>query len=121
VTWNAPAHLGELLDDERGERPGIGVALIEEIATHRYDNTPAGVARHLVIQGDMGDVVGVEHAAVLHSRAGEPCELVIVSGGDHRLTEPAHRRQAVEASIAWFQRFVATGTVAAREGGIGSR
>lgn len=117
VTWNAPAHLGELLDDRRGDRPGIGAALIEEIATHRYDTTPAGVARHLIVQGDMDDVVSVEHAAVLHARAAEPCELVVIRGGDHRLTEPAHRRQAVDVTLAWFQRFVGLETAVEREGG----
>jgi len=105
VTWNSPAHLGELLDDERDERPGIGLAMIEEIATHRYDTVPAGLARHLIVQGDADDVVSVEHASVLHARAAEPCELVIIPGGDHRLTDMAHRRRAVEVSIAWLRRF----------------
>ena len=106
VTWNAPAHLGELLDDERDDRPGIGLAMIEEIASHRYDTAPAGIARHLIVQGDMDDVVSVEHASVLHARAAEPCELVIIAGGDHRLTDMKHRQQAVEASIAWLGRFL---------------
>jgi pimeloyl-ACP methyl ester carboxylesterase len=121
VTWNAPAHLDGLLDDERAERPGIGVALIEEIATHRYDRTPPGVARHLVVQGDMDDVVGVEHGAVLHARAAEPCELMVIAGGDHRLGDGAHRRQALEASVAWIQRFVAAEPVGSFEGGLGGR
>ena len=107
VTWNAPAHLDGLASHDGEDRPGIGIALLEEIATHRYDVAPSGIERHLIVQGDKDDVVDVEHAAVLHARAAEPCELVIVAGGDHRLTEPAHRRLAVDASVAWFQRFVA--------------
>ena len=64
--------------------------------------------RHLVIQGEADDVVDVEHGVVLHSRAADPCELIIIPGADHRLTDPGHRRQAVEASLAWFREFLPT-------------
>jgi uncharacterized protein len=106
VTWNAPANLFDLADDERHERPGIGVPFLTELATHRYATTPDGVPRHLVIQGEADDVVSVEHGAVLHARAAEPCDLMVIPGADHRLTEPGHRRQAVDASLAWFRRFL---------------
>lgn len=106
VTWNAPSNLFDLANDERHEQPGIGVPFFAELASHRYDTTPAGVARHLVIQGEADDVVEVEHGVVLHSRAAEPCELIVIPGADHRLTDPAHRREAVDASLAWFGRFL---------------
>ncbi len=48
----------------------------------------------------------VEHGAVLHSRAAEPCDLIVIPGADHRLTDPGHRRTAVDASLAWFRRFL---------------
>jgi pimeloyl-ACP methyl ester carboxylesterase len=115
VTWNAPAHLSHLGDDA-ADRPGVGIPLLEEIATHRYDATPAGVERHLIVHADRDEVVDLEHATVLHARAADPCDLVIVAGGDHRLTEPAHRRQAVDASVAWFQRFVAASTALPEQG-----
>jgi pimeloyl-ACP methyl ester carboxylesterase len=106
VTWNAPSHLSDLANDERDDRPGIGVPFLMELASHRYESTPAGVPRHLVIQGEADDVVEVEHGVVLHSRAADPCELLVIPGADHRLTDPEHRRQAVDASVTWFQRFL---------------
>jgi pimeloyl-ACP methyl ester carboxylesterase len=106
TTWNAPSNLFDLANDERDEHPGIGVPFFVELASHRYDSTPAGVPRHLVIQGEADDVVEVEHGVVLHSRAADPCELIIIPGADHRLTDPGHRRQAVDASLAWFRRFL---------------
>ena len=106
ITWNAPANLFDLANDERHDGRGIGVPFFEELATHRYDSTPAGVPRHLVIQGEADDVVEAEHGVVLHSRAAEPCDLIIIPGGDHRLTDPDHRRQAVDASLAWCRRFL---------------
>ena len=106
VTWNAPSNLFDLAHDERHDGRGIGVPLLMELSTHRYDSSPAGVPGHLVIQGEADDVVPLEHGVVLHSRAAEPCELIVVPGADHRLTDPDHRRQAVEASLAWFRKLL---------------
>ena len=106
ITWNAPADLFDLANDDRDERPGIGVPFLMELATHRYETTPSGVPRHLAIQGEADDVVPLEHGAVLHARAAEPCDLIVIPGADHRLTDPGHRRMAVDASLAWFRRFL---------------
>ena len=103
VTWNAPATLEDLA--EREDAQGIGQPFLLEFAQHRFAHAPEGVPRHLIIQGEADEVVPLEHATVLHATAGEPCDLVVIEGGDHRLTDMAHRRQAVAHSIEWFQRF----------------
>ncbi|MGH7276717.1 MAG: alpha/beta hydrolase [Candidatus Rokuibacteriota bacterium] len=105
VTWNAPASL-EDLGTEGEDRPGVGVPFLLELSSHKYAHAPAGVARHLAIQGEADEVVPVEHGAVLHARAAEPCDLVIIPGADHRLTDTSHRREAVARSLAWFLRFL---------------
>jgi pimeloyl-ACP methyl ester carboxylesterase len=107
ITWNAPSNLFDLANDERHDGQGIGMPFFMELASHRYESTPVGILRHLVIQGEADDVVPVEHGVVLHSRAAEPCDLIVIPGADHRLTDPGHRRQAVDASLAWFRRFLA--------------
>lgn len=104
VTWNAPADVDDLGDAEQ-ERPGIGVPFLLELSAHRYAHAPAGVRRHLTIHGEADDVVPVEHGVRLHAQAAEPCDLVILAGGDHRLTGAEQRREAVARSIEWFQRF----------------
>jgi alpha-beta hydrolase superfamily lysophospholipase len=104
VSWNAPANLLDLAPPERREDgTGIGAALLAEVAQGRYAETPAAVARHLVIQGEADDVVAPSHAAVLHARAREPRALILIPGADHRLTDPAHRERAVHESLAWFR------------------
>jgi alpha-beta hydrolase superfamily lysophospholipase len=103
VTWNAPADLDDLRD--RADSPGLGPALRGEVAAGRYAATPAGVARHLVIQGGADDVVPPVHAWRLHARAAEPRAIAVLPGADHRLSEPAHRKQAVALSIDWLRRF----------------
>ncbi len=103
VTWNAPAHLLDL--GNRADTEGLGVPFLLELATHRYDAAP-GVTRHLVIQGEADDVVPLEHGVILHARAQPPCDLIVVPGGDHRLTDPGHRQAAVAHSIDWFGRYL---------------
>ena len=105
VTWNAPASLTELANDELEEGRGLGVPFAIEYASGRYALAPPGVPKHLVIQGAADEVVSLEHGVALHEGAGEPCDLVIIEGGDHRLTDPAHRAQAVAASRDWFVKF----------------
>jgi dipeptidyl aminopeptidase/acylaminoacyl peptidase len=50
---------------------------------------------------------------VLHSRAAEPCDLILIGDADHRLTDAGHRRQAVDASLAWFRRYLPLSTESA--------
>jgi dipeptidyl aminopeptidase/acylaminoacyl peptidase len=102
VTWNAPASLTELANDDLEEGRGLGVAFALEYATGRFALAPIGLARHLVIHGDADDVVGLEHGVALHEQAAEPCELLVIAGADHRLTDPAHRARAIAASRDWL-------------------
>lgn len=106
VTWNAPASLTELANDDLEEGSGLGVPFAIEYSGGRYALAPAGIARHLVIHGDADEVVSLEHGVELHAQAVEPCELAIIAGGDHRLTDPGHRREAVARSLDWFRRFL---------------
>ena len=94
------------MDTPSADAKGFGIAFYEELATHRYDNAPTGVGSHLVIQAEADDVVPVEHGATLHARAKDPCDLVIIPGADHRLSDSGHRRAAVAASLEWFGRFL---------------
>ncbi len=106
VTWNAPASLTELANDDLEESKNLGIPFALEFMTGRYAQAPSGVARHLCVHADADDVVGLEHGAQLHEQAAQPCDLLVIAGGDHRLTDPAHRAQAVEASLEWFRRFL---------------
>jgi fermentation-respiration switch protein FrsA (DUF1100 family) len=106
VTWSAPASLTELANDDLEEGRGLGVPFALEYATGRYSLAPAGVPMHLVVHGEADEVVGLAHGVSLHERAAEPCELVLVPGGDHRLSDPTPRRHAVAASCQWLGRFL---------------
>jgi fermentation-respiration switch protein FrsA (DUF1100 family) len=107
VTWNAPASLTELANDDLRDNRGLGVPFAIEYMEGRYALAPKGVARHLVVHGEADDVVSLEHGMQLHDQAAEPCDLLVIPGGDHRLTDPAHRARAVSASVAWLKGFLA--------------
>lgn len=106
VTWNAPASLTELANDERDENRQLGLAFALEYMSGRYAVAPAGVTRHLVVHGAADDVVPLEHGVQLHAKAAEPCDLHVIPGADHRLSDPDHRRQALDLSRAWLVRFL---------------
>jgi pimeloyl-ACP methyl ester carboxylesterase len=104
VTWNAPSDFTAM---KRPDEPsGLGDAFFADVAAGRYASTPTGVTRHLAVQGEADDVVPPAHARVLHERAAPPRWLVTIPGADHRLSDPRHRRAALEASVTWLLKFL---------------
>jgi hypothetical protein len=99
VTWNAPAALRELSHADPGE---AGAALVAEVRRGGRAEAPAGVARVLVIQADRDEVVPPAHGRALFDRARDPKRLHVIAGADHRLSEAAHRREALEESRRWL-------------------
>jgi dipeptidyl aminopeptidase/acylaminoacyl peptidase len=104
VTWNAPASLTELANDDLDESRGLGLAFALEYMTGSHALAPRGVPWHLVIHGDADDVVAIDHGGTLLALAAPPCDFVVIEGGDHRLTDPEHRARAVALSRDWFLR-----------------
>jgi len=107
VTWNAPASLTELANDDLQDNRGLGVPFALEYATGHYALAPEGVRHHLIVHGDADEVVTLEHGLALHERAGQPCDLIVIAGADHRLSDPGHRAHAVAVSRDWFLRYLA--------------
>jgi fermentation-respiration switch protein FrsA (DUF1100 family) len=103
VTWNSPATLRELKRDAGGDVAGLGRGFFEEIDRGELADTPRGVPRCLVIQGDRDEVVPPEHGRTLFELAAEPKRLHVIRGGDHRLTEMAHRMEALTESLSWIR------------------
>jgi uncharacterized protein len=100
VTWNAPAALRDLAHADPGES---AAALVADVRRGRLAEAPAGVARVLVIQADRDEVVPPAHGRALFERAGEPRRLHALAGADHRLSDLAHRREAIAESLGWLR------------------
>ncbi len=104
ITWNAPATLRGLLRSTAEDVAGLGRAFFDELATGALADTPAGVAFSLTIQAERDQVVRPSHGQILFDRAVEPKELHILKGADHRLSDMAHRMEAVSLSLDWLSR-----------------
>jgi len=104
VTWNAPATLRGLRRSTSEDVAGLGQAFFDELATGALADTPAGVAFSLTIQAERDEVVPPGHGQILFDRAADPKELDVVKGADHRLSDMAHRMEAVSLSLEWFLR-----------------
>lgn len=107
VTWNAPATLRGLQRSASSDVAGLGSAFFDELATGVFADTPAGVAFSLTIQAEHDEVVSPSHGQILFDRAADPRELHILKGADHRLSDPAHRMEAVVLSLSWLSRYLA--------------
>lgn len=106
VTWNAPSNLDDLMETTEPEARGLGAPFFRELTERTYAVAPPGVSRHLVVQAEADDVIPVEHGTTLYARAAEPCDMIVIPGADHRLTDSAHRQEALARSRDWLLRFL---------------
>lgn len=105
--WATPAHLRDLQSRKESlTAHGLGAAFFREIADGNCAEAPGGVPRCLIIHGEHDELIPCSHARALYERTTAPKVLEIISGADHRLTDPKHREEAVRLSIAWFKKYV---------------
>lgn len=105
AVWATPAHLRDLARRKDAlQAYGLGEDFFRELAGGNFVETPAGVSRCLIIHGEADELVPLTHAENLYTRAKEPRALEIIPGGDHRLTDPQQREQAIRLTAAWFKR-----------------
>ena len=60
----------------------------------------------LIVHGSLDEQVPLSHAEVLYENANEPKNFQIIEDGDHRLTNPHHRRRAIELTLGWFKQYL---------------
>lgn len=107
TAWATPADLTDLVaQPETVQEYGLGEPCIRELRTGRFLHAPTDVARLLLLHGGADDVVPVAHAERIHAASPAPKGLHVFPGGDHPLTDPDHRREAVRRSLEWIQRFL---------------
>ena len=104
VTWATPCHLDELF---RGE----GIKGLERLRqdVSKYDVVKAVKEVHcpvLIVHGSLDEQVPLAHAEVLYKNANKPKNIEIIKGADHRLTNPIHRRKAIELTLDWFKKYL---------------
>ena len=101
VTWATPCHLDDLFQ----------VGVIKGLEKLRQDVSKYNVVKAvkevrcpiLIIHGSLDEQVPLSHAEVLYENANEPKNVQIIEGANHRLTNPSHRRRAIELTLDWFK------------------
>jgi len=104
VTWATPCYLDELFRRE----------VIEGFEKLRKDVRKYDVVKALketrcpvmIVHGSLDEQVPLPHAKVLYENADEPKNIQIIEGADHRLTNPIHRRKAIELTLEWFKKYL---------------
>jgi len=104
VTWATPCHLDELF------RAGVIEGLDKlRLDSKKYDVVKAVKETHcpiLIVHGSLDEQVPMSHAGVIYENVNEPKDIQIIEGADHRLTNPIHRRRAVELTLDWFKKYL---------------
>ena len=107
AAWATPADLEDLAADPESVRDyDLGDPFLGELAAGKYLRAPVGAQHCLFVHGDQDDLVPVRHAHRLYAAALNPRRLEVIPGGNHQLTDPAHRRRAVELSLEWIGRYI---------------
>lgn len=105
VLWATPARL------EGKQKTGEGEIQLQDAFyadAKNYDAGKAikGLSNSLLLHGGEDAIVPLSHAETLYQAAHPPKHLEVFPGGDHRFTDPQHRRRAIRMSLEWFQRYL---------------
>jgi hypothetical protein len=107
VVWATPHHLNDLKTKRRDEgAPLPPEAFFEDLPRHQLLPLLRKVSHCMVIHGEKDELVPVEQAWEIFYHLGEPKKIHVIEKANHRLTDPVHRRRAVELSVDWFKKYL---------------
>lgn len=105
VIWATPLHLNDLETKEQEEDyPLPPKAFFEDLRKHSLLPLLPQISNCLVIHGEEDELVPAEEAREIFRHLGQPKELLLIGGADHRLTKPEHRQRAIDLTVEWFKR-----------------
>jgi fermentation-respiration switch protein FrsA (DUF1100 family) len=107
VIWATPFHLDDLGSRKNEEEnPPPAEAFFQDLPKHRLLPFLPKVSNCLVIHGAKDELVPMAQAWEIFQGLGSPKEIRVIEGGDHRITDPAHRQRAIDLSVNWFKKFL---------------
>jgi len=107
VVWATPFHMDDL-ESKKGseETPLPPEAFFEDLPKHRLLPLLPRVFNCLVIHGEEDELVPIEQAYGIFRHLSLPKEIHVIGGADHRLTEPEHRKRAIDLTVDWFKKYL---------------
>ncbi len=107
VVWATPFHLDNLKSNKGTEGYDLPAeAFFKDLPKHRLLPLLPRVSSCMVIHGEKDELVPVDQAGEIFHSLGEPKEIHILEGADHRLTEPTHRQRAMELTVEWLKKYL---------------
>ena len=106
TVWATPSHLGAGRNKVQEGTAPLHEAFYEDVKRYDAREVIRGVAHCLILHGEADELVPVSRAEELYKYARHPKHLEVFEGGDHRFTDPRHRRRAMELSLNWFKRYL---------------
>jgi dipeptidyl aminopeptidase/acylaminoacyl peptidase len=107
VIWATPHHLDDLgSKKEEGDPTLPGKAFFKDLPTHRLLPVLPKVSNCMVIHGEKDELVPVDQAWEIFQGLSGPKEIHVIESADHRLTDPVHRRRAMELTVEWLKKFL---------------
>jgi len=107
VVWATPFHMDDLESKEGNEEtPLPPEAFLEDLPKHRLLLLLPRVSNCLVIHGEEDELVPIEQAYGIFRHLSLPKEIHVIGGADHRLTDPKHRKRAIDLTIDWFKKYL---------------
>ena len=63
----------------------------------------SGISNILLFHGEKDTVVPLDHAREIFRCARDPKKLIVQKNGDHRMSDPIHQQEFLQAASLWFQ------------------
>jgi fermentation-respiration switch protein FrsA (DUF1100 family) len=104
--WATPAHLGAKRDGEDTGNPPLGEEFYRDLEAYDARQAIKNLGNCLILHGEADELVPLAQAKELYQSARAPKHLEVFPGGDHRFTDPQHRRRAIRMSLEWFQQYL---------------
>lgn len=107
VLWATPTQLEgekEVIEMEEGVR--LQDSFYNDAKGYDASQAIKGLGNCLLLHGEADEIVPLSHAQTLYLAAHPPKHLEVFPGGDHRFTDPQHRRTAIQMSLEWLQRYL---------------
>lgn len=82
------------------------MALVRDLPSHDLEGLLGRSSRMYIVHGEEDELVPVVQAERGHELCLPPKGLLLLPGGDHRLTRLEDQRQAMAHSLAWIEQFV---------------
>ena len=107
--WATPHDLAVIKDNiPAQELQRLKPDFFTDAADYRLDARHSDIPMQ-IIHGTHDEIVPVSHADRLCSRDNPRHQCVIIPGADHTISNPEHRKEALDKCCAWFQQHLETG------------